>query len=67
LVISNNKIIIVVTAAATTTTTTTTTISWSRVLHEKPLATQMGKEFLTFYGTQRFITVFTRALRSSLS
>jgi len=33
---------------------------WSRVLLEKLIVTQLVKRFLTFYGTQRFITVFTR-------
>jgi hypothetical protein len=35
---------------------------WSGVLLEKPPVTQLLKKFPIFYGTQRFITVFTRAL-----
>jgi hypothetical protein len=34
---------------------------WSLVLLEKPTVAQLLKNFLTFYGTRRFITVFTRA------
>jgi len=30
------------------------------VLLEKLTVTQLAKKFSTFYGTQRFITVFTR-------
>jgi hypothetical protein len=41
-------------------------IPWSRILLEKPLFTQMVKKFL-FYGTQRFITIFTRAYLWPLS
>jgi hypothetical protein len=33
----------------------------SRVLLEKPIITQLVKIFLAFYGTRRFITLFTRA------
>jgi hypothetical protein len=42
-------------------------IPWSWDLLEKPLAAQPLKNFLAFYGTRRFITVFTRALHRSLS
>jgi hypothetical protein len=34
---------------------------------EKPPVVQMLKNFPTFYGTRRFITVFTRALHLSIS
>jgi hypothetical protein len=40
--------------------------SWSWAL-EKPPVVQPLKNFLTFYGTPRFIAVFTRALHWSLS
>jgi len=40
---------------------------WSRVLPEKLTVTQLVKKFLVFYGTRRFITVFTRARHWSLS
>jgi hypothetical protein len=40
---------------------------WSRVLLEKLTNLQLAKKFPTFYGTQRFITVFTRARHLSLS
>jgi hypothetical protein len=43
-----------------------TTHSWSWIL-EKPPIVQPRKNFPGFYGTQRFITVFTRALHWSLS
>jgi hypothetical protein len=33
---------------------------WNRVLLEKPANTQPLKKFPAFYGTQRFITAFTR-------
>jgi len=33
----------------------------SKVLLEKLTVTQLVKKFHAFYGTQRFITVFTRA------
>jgi hypothetical protein len=33
----------------------------SRVFLEKLIVTQLVKAFPAFYGTQRFITVFTRA------
>jgi hypothetical protein len=39
--------------------------SWA--LLEKPPVAQPLKNFATFYGTRRFITVFTRALHWSLS
>jgi hypothetical protein len=41
--------------------------AWSRILLEKQIVTQLAKKFLTFYGTQRFITVFTKAYHWSLS
>jgi hypothetical protein len=34
---------------------------WGRVLLEKPTVPQLVKKFHAFYGTQTFITVFTRA------
>jgi hypothetical protein len=43
------------------------THSWSRALLEKPPTVQLLKNFLGFYGTRRFITVFTRVLHWSLS
>jgi hypothetical protein len=45
----------------------TFTHSWKWVLLEKPLIVQLLKNFPAFYGTLRFITVFTRALHWSLS
>jgi hypothetical protein len=39
----------------------------SRVLLENLTATQLVKTFPTFYGTQRFITVFATAHHWSLS
>jgi hypothetical protein len=42
-----------------------TPCSWA--LLEKPPVVQLLKNFPIFYGTRRFITVFTRALRWSLS
>jgi len=39
----------------------------SRILLEKLTVNQPAKKFITFYGTQRFITVFTRARHWSLS
>jgi len=33
----------------------------SRVLLEKPTGSQLVKKFPAFYGTQRFISAFTRA------
>jgi hypothetical protein len=41
--------------------------SWSGVFLEKLIVTQLVKKFPTFYGTQRFITEFTRACHWSLS
>jgi hypothetical protein len=41
--------------------------SWSWALLEKPPIVQPLKNFPAFYGTHRFITVFTRALHWSLS
>jgi hypothetical protein len=40
---------------------------WSWTLLEKPPVMQLLKNFPIFYGTRRFITVFTRALHWSLS
>jgi hypothetical protein len=40
---------------------------WSRVLPEKLKRHKILKKFPVFYGTQRFITVFTRACHLSLS
>jgi len=34
--------------------------AFSRALLEKLTGSQLLKKFLTFYGTQRFITTFTR-------
>jgi hypothetical protein len=45
--------------------TNLTPLSW--VLLAQPPAVQLLKNFLIFYGTQGFITVFTRALHWSLS
>jgi hypothetical protein len=41
--------------------------SWSWALLEKPPIVQLLKNFSAFYGTRKFITVFTRALHWSLS
>jgi hypothetical protein len=41
--------------------------SWSWALLEKPQIVQPLKNFPAFYGTGRFITVFTKALHWSLS
>jgi hypothetical protein len=41
--------------------------SWRWALLQKPPIVQLLKNFPTFYGTRRFITVFTRALHWSLS
>jgi hypothetical protein len=41
--------------------------SWSWALLEKPPVTQLLKNFPTFYGIRRFITVFTGALHWCLS
>jgi hypothetical protein len=35
--------------------------TWNRALLEKLLVVQLLKNFSTFYGTRRFIAVFTRA------
>jgi hypothetical protein len=43
------------------------TYSWSWALLEKPPILQLLKKFPVFYGIQRFITVFSRALHWSLS
>jgi hypothetical protein len=43
------------------------THSWSLTLLEKLPIVQPLKKFSAFYGTRRFITVFTRALHWSLS
>jgi hypothetical protein len=40
---------------------------WSRVPLEKPKVIQLVNKFPAFYGTRRFITVFTRACHWSLS
>jgi hypothetical protein len=40
---------------------------WSRVLPEKLTRPELLKKFPTFYGTRRFITVYTRARHLSLS
>jgi hypothetical protein len=40
---------------------------WSRGLLEKLTVSQLVKKFPAFYGTQRFITAFTRAHHLSLS
>jgi hypothetical protein len=43
------------------------TRSWSWALFEKPSVVQLLKNFPAFYGTRKFVTVFTRALHWSLS
>jgi hypothetical protein len=40
---------------------------WKWILLEKPSVVQLLKNFPTFYGNQKFITVFTIALHWSLS
>jgi hypothetical protein len=40
---------------------------WSRVLPEKLTRPKLLKKFPAFYGTQSFITAFTRARHLSLS
>jgi hypothetical protein len=40
---------------------------WSRILLEKLIVAQLVQQFPVFYGTRRFITVFTRARHGSLS
>jgi hypothetical protein len=42
-------------------------IPWSRVLLEKLTDTQLVKKLPAFYGTERFITVFTSVRHLSLS
>jgi hypothetical protein len=42
-------------------------MSWSGALLEKSPVVQLLKNFTTFYGTQKFITMITRALHWSLS
>jgi hypothetical protein len=39
--------------------------AWSRVLPEKLTGPQLLKKFCAFYGTRRFITIFTRARHPS--
>jgi hypothetical protein len=41
-------------------------IPWSTVLLENLIASRLVKKFPVFYGTRRFITVFTRARSSKL-
>jgi hypothetical protein len=41
--------------------------SWCRILFEKLLVTQLVKKILLSYGTQRFITVFTKSRHWTLS
>jgi len=41
--------------------------TWSRVLLEKLMVTHLVKKFPVFYGTRRFITIFTRDRHWSLS
>jgi hypothetical protein len=41
--------------------------SWSRVLLEKLIGSQLVKKFPAFYETRRFITSFTSARHLSLS
>jgi hypothetical protein len=36
--------------------------AWSTVLLDKLIVTKLPKEISAFYGTRRFITMFTRAL-----
>jgi hypothetical protein len=40
---------------------------WSRVLPEKLKPPKLLKKFPAFYGTRRFITVYTRARHLSIS
>jgi hypothetical protein len=42
-------------------------MQWRRALLEKPQVMQLLKNFPTFYGIRRFVTMFTRALDWSLS
>jgi hypothetical protein len=39
---------------------------WNRVLFENPIVIQLLKKFFAFYGTQKFITIFTTAHGLSL-
>jgi hypothetical protein len=48
------------------TPSTRMTTPWHRVLLEKLMVTQLVNKFQTFYGTQRFITMFTRICHQSL-
>jgi hypothetical protein len=41
--------------------------AWNSALLERPPVVQLLWKVLTFYGNQRFITVFTKALHWSLS
>jgi len=41
--------------------------SWSRVLLEKLIGSNLVKKLPTFYGTRRFVTAFTSARHLSLS
>jgi hypothetical protein len=41
--------------------------SWSWALLEKPPILQLLKNVPAFYGTRRFITVFTRAIQIKIS
>jgi hypothetical protein len=45
----------------------TSLTSWSLAIFEKPPVTQQLNNFLTFYGTRRFVFTFKRALQCSLS
>jgi hypothetical protein len=47
--------------------TTHSLTTWSRVLLEKLVVPELVKKFSIFYGTQWFITMFTRAHHLSLS
>jgi hypothetical protein len=40
---------------------------WSRILLQKLIVPHLVKKFPAFYGTQRFITVFTTACHLALS
>jgi len=40
---------------------------WNRVFIERPMFSQLVKEFPTFYGSQRFIAAFTKARYMFLS
>jgi hypothetical protein len=41
--------------------------AWSRVLYDKLIVIQMLNKFSAFFGSRRFITVFTRVSHWSLS